>query len=399
MANEFLSPYATSKVLEGVLTALPKIRGTFLQSNLARGFITRNTKTINFDQEFATKNTTAMFVTERADVTPIQLGDYGHKELYFAYSKEGWADDEFDILDNRQLGQPLGQVNIQANQAQRLIQKAAIAEQRFENLFEKTWAEVLLYGGYEAYSQKHPRMRYNFGRNVTTTYAGWANALVSSINLTSTAVTAPWDSTETVLPVVATTGGVTSGSKAWTKALVTAGTATPVKDLVKMYETSARWNAPIASFIMQDSAYDAFNFDVENNYSAAADVTISSILSAQRDIIPQAQEVDGLTYRRTWTLANGVSIPIYTYNAKYNDRDTGIETTFIPDGWVLGMPNASYGVKAYGRIKHPRANYMAMPRFINRWQTEKDAVNEYEEHTSFLIGHTKINACTAWKVV
>lgn len=40
MAKEFLSPYATAKVLEGVLEALPVVRPNFLQQALATGYTT-----------------------------------------------------------------------------------------------------------------------------------------------------------------------------------------------------------------------------------------------------------------------------------------------------------------------------------------------------------------------
>ncbi len=401
MANEFLSPYAASKYLEGVIEALPKIRGTLLQDTVIPGFVTRETESVNLDQEFAVKNTLAMFVDPKADVTPIQLGDFGTKELYFAYTKEGWGDDEFQVLNQRQLGDQFGQVNVLANKARRLVEKAAIAEQRIQNLFEKTVSNMVLYSGYEAYSEKHPRIRYDFGRNVTTTYAQLSSAtsLISSVNLTTSAVTAPWDSSVTVLPVVATSGGFTAGDKAWTRALVTAAKSTPVKDLTRMYETSARWGATPAYYIMQDDAYDAFNFDVTTNYSKQADRTIITLTQNALDIQNRPQNIDGLTFRRTWLFDNGISVPIYTYNAVINNRSTGVEEAFIPAGWVIGVPDSSYGLKVYGRIKHPRANWAAMPRFINRWMDEKTAVEEYEMHSNFLIAHKKINALTAWKVV
>lgn len=401
MANEFLSPYAASKFLEGVIEALPKIRGTLLQDTVIPGFITRDTKTVNLDEEFAVKNTIAQFVHPKADVTPIQLGDFSTKELYFAYAKEGWGDDDFEVLDNRQLGDQFGTVNVLANQAARLTEKAAIAEARVQNLFEKTIANLALYGGYEAFSEKHPKIRYDFGRNVVTTYANLnkTNGLVSSVNLTTSAVTAPWDSSVTVLPVVATSGGFTAGDKAWTRALVTAGKATPVADLTKMYETSSRWGAAPSYYIMQDDAYDAFNFDVTTNYSKDADRTIITLTQNALDIAVRPKNIDGLTYKRTWLFDNGISVPIYSYNALINNRTTGAEEAFIPTGWVLGIPDSNYGLKVYGRIKHKRANYAAMPRFINRWEDEKTGAQEFEMHTNFLIAHKKINALTAWKVV
>lgn len=401
MANEFLSPYAASKYLEGVIEALPKIRGTLFQDTLVPGYITRETRSVNLDEEFAVKNTTAMFVDAKADVTPVQLGDFGTKELYFAYTKEGWGDDEFDVLDQRQLGDQFGQVNVLANKARRLVEKAAIAEQRIQNLFEKTLSHMALYGKYEAFSQKHPKVWYDFGRNVTTTGAALlaSNSIVSQVNLTTSAVTAPWDSSITTHPVLATAGSYTSGEKAWTKTLVTAGTATPVKDLTKIYESAKRWGGAPAYFMIQDSAYEAFNFDISENYAVQADKTMSSLVNVTLDpgFIPK--NIDGLTLRRYWDFGNGDIIPIYSYNAVLNNRITGAEEAIVPDGFVLAVPSSQHGLKIYGRIKHPRANYSAMPRFINRWMDEKTAVEEYELHCNFLIAHRKINSVISWKVV
>lgn len=396
MAKEFLGPYATAKVLEGVLEALPLVRPNFLQTAFASGFDTRNTKTVNFDKEFAIRNVIAEFVHPKSDVSLIELGDFGHTEAAFAYSKEGWADDDFETLDQRQLGQAFGQVDIAANQALRLVKKATIAEQRFENLFENTWAQIAMFGSYVAAGEKHPTMKYDFGRSVSTKASDLSKDLLSSTNLTTTAVTTPWGST--ALPVIPTSSGYTAGQKAWTKANIDAKTATPVQDIVKMYQTARRQGGGTKSIIMQTSAYTQFNYDVELNYKDAASTTISSILSAQRDILPQAKEVDGLTLVRYWTFANGVSIPIYTYDAKYNNRDTGVEVLYIPDGWVINVPDPSFGLKLYGRIQHRKAQFQAMPRFINRWVDDKSGDEEFEVHTSFLIGHKKIDSVIALKV-
>jgi hypothetical protein len=399
MANEFLSPYQTSKVLEGVLEALPKVRSNFLQTTLANGYTTRTTDTVNFDREFAVQNVSAMFVDPKADVTPIQLGDFGTTELYFAYSKEGYDEDEWETISQRQLGQAFGTVNPVANAAANLIKKAVIAEERFENLFEKTWAEIALYGGYEAYSQKHPRVRYNFGRSVTSTIAGLSADLISSVNLTTAAVTTPWGTT--ALPVIGTSGGYTAGQKAWTKALVTAGTATPVKDLTKMYETMSRNGSEPQYFIMQSDAWDAYSFDLFTNYKDLATTTIRTNVDVSLAIMPQVRNIDGLTFRGFHKFTNGAEVPIYSYGAKLNDRDTGEQSAIIGEGWVIGVPNSTYGKKIHGRIKHPKAGYQPLPRFINRWggPDSKNGLYEYEIHTCFILGHTKMDALVAWKVV
>lgn len=395
--SEFLSPYATAKFLEGVLEALPKVRGNFFQTSLFNGFETRDTKTVNFDEEFAVNNVSAMFVNEKADVTPIELGTYGHKELYFAYTKEGWGDDDFDTLDQRQMGDAFGQVNVLANNLRNLQTKAAIAELRIQNLLEVTSTNLAKYGSYLAYSEKHPKILYDFGREVITTAADLTTKeLIPSVNLTTTAVTTPWGAT--AMPVVATSGGFTAGDKMWTKAKVTAGTATPWKDVVKMVQTSRRYSGNPQAIVMQATPYDVFNFDIETNYKDAADTTVQVLLNLSRDVVPQIKNVDGLTFRRNISMGDGTTLPVYTYEAKLNDRKTAVEASILEDGWVMIIPASNFGKKIYGRIKHKAARYQAMPRFIHRWTHPKTSADEYEMHSSFLLGHTKINSLVAWKV-
>jgi hypothetical protein len=71
----------------------------------------------------------------------------------------------------------------------------------------------------------------------------------------------------------------------------------------------------------------------------------------------------------------------------------------MPDGWVMLLPPPATGVKVYGRIKHPLAEYAAMPRWINTWQNDKTGKREWEIHTSFMMLHTDIDSVVAWKVV
>jgi len=395
--SEFLSPFATAKFLEGVLEALPVVRGNFFQTSLFSGFETRDTKTVNFDQDFAVNNVSAMFVNAKADVTPIELGTYGHKELYFAYTKEGWSDDDFDTLNQRQIGQAFGQVNVLANNLVNLQRKAAIAELRIQNLFEVTSTNLAKYGSYLAYSEKHPKVLYDFGRDVITTAANLTSKeLIPSVNLTTTAVTTPWATTS--MPVVATSGGFTAGDKMWTKAKVTAGSATPWLDVVKMVQTSRRYSGSPQAIIMQATPYNVFNFDVETNYKDAASLTVQALLNISRDVLPQIKNVDGLTFRRNISLGDGTVLPVYTYEAKLNDRTSGVEAAILEDGWVMVIPASNLGKKIYGRIQHKAAQFAAMPRFVHRWTDGKTMTDEYEMHSSFLLGHTKINSLVSWKV-
>lgn len=391
----FLGPYDIAPILDGALQAMEVKRPNWLQSFFPAPQYSDRTR-VNLDQEYNIKNVMGQFVAPTADATPIKLNDFGTKELYFAYSKEAITSDDFDTLNQRQFGQQFGQVDVLANKAARLTQKVTLAEYRFENLFEKTAADIFLYGGYQASGENHPIVRYDFNRTVIKTVSDLnTKKLIPSVNLTASAVTAPWDSSTTVLPVL--TGG-TAGARAWSKAKVDDKSCTPVLDVVRIYET-ANARSGSSAVVMSDDAYDVFNYDLLKNYSLASDTTIQAIVRVSQDILPRAQQYKGLTYRRSYPLDNGAIINIYTYNAVYNDRITGVETSYIGSGWVLSLPSAENALKIYGRIMHPRANWQAMPRWMNYWMNDKTGQEEWEYHTNFLMAHKDIDSVVAWKVI
>lgn len=400
----FATPYQSQKILSGVIEALnagePK-RPNWLQKFYPANPSLVETTTVNFDQQYATRNVMGLFASPTADVEPVALPTFGHKELSFSYAKEGFVSDSFEELYQRQLGQQFGQVDVEANKALRFNLKAAQVEQRFENLFEKTASDILLYGAYGAVSEKHPLYVYDFGRTTATAYTdvkGTTVSLMPAANLTTSAVTAPWDASHTIMPVIPTSGGnYTAGEKVWTKALVDAGTATPYKDVLKMIQTSNEWDRASAIQMSQD-AYEVFNYDIEKNYKEAASTVTLTILEIQRDILPRLDTIDSLHFQRMVNVGNGVTLPVYSYKAIYHDRTTGARTRYIGDGWVNVIPSGGF-VKVHGRILHPKAMWQAMPRWMNYWRNEKTGLEEWEWHTNFIMGTTRINALCSWKVI
>lgn len=404
----FATPYQANKILAGVVKALnngvpkrPNWFSSFYPTDTAAQLI--DAKTLNFDQQKAQNNLMGVFADPKADVNPVALETFGHKEVYFSYAKEFVTDgdEDEDTLDSRQLGQQFGQNDLMANYALRLNLKFMRAEQRFQNLQEKVACDIALYGGYSSKSEYHHNEVYDFGRTKATVWSEIKGAsaldLIPSVNLTASAVTAPWDSSRTILPVIPTSGGdYTQGEKKWTTALVDAGTATPYLDVVKAVQTCAEWDTP-AAIHMSGDAYTVFNYDIEKNYKAAAETTTNVILRIERDILPRLQVIDGLTFQRMITLGNGISLPIYTYKAKYNDRSTGTSTSYVGNGWLNVIPSGGY-VKAYGRIRHPKAQFMPMPRWMNNWSDEKTGLKNWEWHSNFVMASLNINALVAWKV-
>lgn len=379
MAVEFLSPYEAGKVLEGVLPANKTVRPNWLQTHFGQ-VRTSESRTINFDQEFSTKNTMGMFVAPHSDVTPITLENFGHKELTFGYAKEGLNSPDYEEISTRQLGQPLnGPIDVMANELADIRAKLAKAEQRFENLFEYIAAQILFYGSYSAVSEKHPLVAYDFGRTVVTTDAGYLAGNVPSIDLTT----------------LVGNGG--AGKRAWDS---TGGTAapTPVKDVIKMAST-AYIRAGVSVCLMSSDAYELFEDDITTNYATAANLTTAVLGRVELKILPMVEAYQSLNYRRTFPLGNGKFVDIYTYDAIYHDRTTGVATPYVPDGYVVMIPPSSYGAKVYGRIMHPRAQYAAMPRWMNVWEDNKTGKREWEIHTSFIMGHTDIDSVVSWKVM
>jgi len=383
--TEFMSPYQVQKLLKGVIPANKTIRTNWLQSFFNEESTTES-DTINFDFEFQTKNTMGMFVSADADATPIQLGNFGHAELRPGYAKEALSSPEYDELRTRRIGQQFGQVaDPMVNKALDLQAKLAIAEQRFENLHEKIASDIIFTGGYTAgvdssgnATGKHPKIAYSFGRQTVTTEADLLKGYVPHVDLTT----------------LNANGGV--GKRAWGS---TGGTKapSPVKDLVTMYNTAARRNSGVRTVVMSTDAYELFEADVTANYSEAAKNTNNVLLRVETKILPMVEQYQGLNYRRSWAVGNGVVLDIHTYDGVYHTRDDGTETKFVPDGYVALLP-ASGGIKVYFRIQHPRARYAAMPRWLNYWENSKTGKEEWELHTSFLMGHTDINSVVSWKV-
>lgn len=377
-AIEFMNPYSTAKLLSGVVPANKVNRPNWLQTFFGQTR-TSEEKTVNFDVEFATKNVMGMYVSPDVDVTPIMLPDYGHKELSFSYAKEGLNSPDYEEINTRRLGQPIGQVDVAANEVINIRAKLAIAEQRFENLFELNASNLIFTGRHVAQSEKHPKVLYDFGRKVVTTEADLNAGYVPEVDLTT----------------LTANGGV--GKRAWGS---TGGTKapTPVKDLITMVNTCNRRNR-VSAVVMSSNAYDAFEADVTTNYKDAANLTLSVMNRVELKVLPVVEQFESLNFRRSFPVGQGQYVDIYTYDAVYHDRTTGAAAKYVPDGYVAVLPSPEVGVKVYGRIMHPRANYAAMPRWVNFWENSKTGKREWEIHTSFLMGFTDIDSVVSWKVM
>lgn len=381
MANVFLTPYQEDKILEGVIPANNLIRSNFLQGWFPEApNPLRTGKSVNFDVEFKTKVIPAMHVAPEVDAPIVTLGGHGHKELYFAYVKEGYASPDIEEIDFRQLGQPFGTVDWWSNYLNNLRQKAALTEANIETRFEVNAASLITTGKYTAVSQYHPAaVLYDFNRTKVTDDATFLAGDVPEVDLTT----------------LDGNGGV--GKRAWN---ATGGTTapTPYKDFITACSTTMKSNV-VEACLMADDAYELFAKDIYTNYKDAANINYQVENRITLDILPMVKKYDGVGYRGSFKVAPGIFVDIYTYNSKYHDRITGVETRFIPQGTMIILPNKQLGVKIYGRIKHIGAQFEPRKRFTNIWLDPKTKEPSAEVHVNYLMGHRDINSLVYWKVM
>ena len=376
---DFMSPYEVQKYLSGVIKGNTSPSQTWLQDKFGNRDVTEE-PTFNVDREADQKNVMGQYVHPKADAGYIQLPDFGTQEMRFAYAKEGIQSDDFISLNQRQLGDAFGQIDVNSNDARNLAKKLSNALAAFANLKEAAARDILIYGTHTATSPKFAPVAWNFNRTVVTTDAAYLTGIVPQIDLTT----------------LNGNGGV--GKRAWGS---TGGTAvpTPVKDLIKIVNTARRRGLPIDSILMSGNAYEAFEADIIANYTKAYDMTqlVEARIVAQ--ILPKVEKYQTLNFRRSFPVGDGTYVDIYTYDAVYNDRITGVQTKYVPDGYVVSIPSPNNQLIRYGRILHRKARWGAMPIWVNTWTDSKTGEIEQELHTSYVMAPWDVNSVVSWKVM
>jgi len=327
---------------------------------------------VNFDREFQSNNTPAMYVAPNVDAPIIKLQGFGTTELGFAYTKEGLASPDYEEINGRQLGQEFGQVDIWANWLGNIRKKLAVTEANFETLFEVNAANLIFTATHTAQSALHPTVLYDFNRTKITTAADFAKGYVPEVDLTTL-----------------NSGGV--GNLAWT------ANGTPYKDIITACNTVLR-KGSIRALVMAEDAYALLEADITANYKDAATLTLDITNRIALKVLPEVEKYQDLNYRRSLPIGSGRTVDIYTYTAIYHNRTTGVETMYVPEGHFAVLPSADNGIKRYGRIMHPGAQYEAMMRYLNTWEDPKTGTMESEIHINYLMGWRDSNQVAAWKV-
>jgi hypothetical protein len=376
--DQFMSPYEVSNYLSGVIEGRQKNKQTFLFDQFGDRDTTED-EFVNLDKERDEKNVSGEYVHPKVDASYIQLPDFGTQRLGFAYAKEALNTDDFITLNQRELGQPFGQVDINGHDSRRLQKKLANALNAFDVLKERASRDILFYGTHTASGPKASTVKWDLGRVVATTDTEYLNYTASAIDLTT----------------LNANGG--SGKRAWGS---TGGTVppTPYKDMKNMVQVAMNRGKPITKFVMSTNAYDLLEADILANYKDAANLEYVVMQRIELKILPEVEMYDGLTFRRMLPIGVGQSVPIYTYTNTYHDRITGASTAYVPTGYVVGIPAMNNQMVRYGRIMHRKARWQAMPVWINTWENMKTGDFEQELHTSFVIAAYDINSVISWKV-
>ena len=260
------------------------------------------------------------------------------------------------------------------------------------------------------------------GGGTVYTYTGQVPDMVPQADLTtlfantSTQVGGglSWDSVD------GATGNSVSG------VLMDAALPSPVKTLFRMLKISG-WRSGGYAIVMSNDAYAWMLKDLNTNYLVQAN-TLNSVLDGRRfelEFAAYVSQNDGLTFRR-WLdtgiaahdgsgmlgsagtdavnaelsqLTEGLGrLPIFTYDAKYTNRATGIMEPFWPNGYVAVLPNPEFGNIRYGIIRHLNAKFQAVPRWTNYWLNPQLGVEEWELHSAPAYFHSDPNAMVVWKV-
>jgi hypothetical protein len=411
MTGVFQTPFGPSKKIEGY------VKGYFQKRPLAfKPFFgdinTTWTDTVNYDIQGNKRNLMGQFVQADIDVYRVQLPNFGTKELTFAYSKEAVGSPNYSEISQRMLAEQPSAVTLDSARLARAVaanmqDQFTLAYERFENLYEYARTNILLYGTFDTTlatpNGEHKQVVWDMQRtklvNGTTNDANERAAneayirsdIVPEVNLTTL-----WANTST-----AVAGGLSWDSKdaSNSNAAVTPSVAvSPVKHLNRMLEVAA-YRSGTAAIFMADDAYSWLQYDINTNYKDAAN-TLYRVLDPTIDleILPYIKEIEGLTLRRMWNAGGGMMIPIYTYNGKYNRRDTGAKEAYFPDGHVLLVPPADNGAVRFGKIQHIKAFWAAMQFWVNSWVGEKSGIESFEIHTNFVVYHKDINSVVCWKV-
>lgn len=269
-------------------------------------------------------------------VSPLKAGKVDAENGFMTKSfKPAYAKEKRIFNANGPLRRSIGeQIGGSLSPAQRL--EAALSRNLADMLARlirrKEWmaSTVLRTGAVTITGDDYPARLVDFGRA-----SGNTVALTSGDRWGESGVS-PYDNVQTWINTVATNGG---------------GAVTRV--------------------VMDPKAWELFIADpkVEKRleYLRAGGITQLQIGLVARGQTTAAQEPVYAAYH-----GNIGNVEFWTYSQPYED-DAGVTQNFMPDYTVILGGPAIEGVRAYGAIRDPKANYEALEYFVKSWEEEDPA--------------------------
>jgi hypothetical protein len=392
--GRFATPYELNEIY-GVITDRGEPTPTELQSNFGR-VKPFETETINLDA-VAPDLRIGAFVAPDVSAKPTTLRGFSTKVFYPSYWKDKSTVD-FRNIRARRLGEQISVPTSNAGKiAQALQDSMSIALAKRERLLEWIAAQIMLYGSYVSTSDRHPSVLIDLEPNIATHATTGATPGTTGVptaqavalnsgranraNISGTDVTLPTGAT---LPTLGT-------NRTWNKTNIDAGNATPIADLQSMLDAAYE---PISKIYISENAWQALLLDPLFAKTIQTTIVVATTPFIA-ELLPKQESKEGLKLRGMMG-----AIPLWTYNAGYQPLASAstVTTKFLPDGWVVMVPQASYGIQAYGAIQHGLADFAASELFFNSWTEDEFGTPWLQAQSAPAFLHTKVNSTCAWKV-
>lgn len=363
-------------------TTLPKTR--FLQSFFGDVNTTEDLS-IAMDIEANRRNMVAEWVHPEGVPNEYKLPRSGFREYGFGYIKT-MVTNNLSPNFARRLGELIGKGG-DPNRLDEFQEQQMIALDSRFNRFELTARDLIFNGTYTAEGEKHPAIKFDFPKVTAATsaqYQGNSAIAWSKVDLTT----------------LNHNGGV--GKAVWSDSGNNSGTkiVDVLTDLSIWHKHFRDRHDGWASLIMSSNTFATFENNIQTVRADAKDLT-KYVLAEDRiyaQFQPKLIPFKAVGLMRVVTI-NGVQVPIYVYDGVYTDVTTGIETKFVPDGYVIGMPDSSNQVIRYGRIMHYLAQWKAMPLWVQEYREPRTGAYEQTFHTSIFMGVKNPDAIMVCKVM
>ncbi|RQT74757.1 major capsid protein [Burkholderia cepacia] len=177
-----------------------------------------------------------------------------------------------------------------------------------------------------------------------------------------------------------------TGGAQWTKANITAGTASPTDDIETWQQQILKASGAVATdIVFTAKAWKGFKAD-----PVLDGAIVYPALGLSGNVVnPGAQIQRGAVHKGVWGNYN-----LWLYNDWFVD-DNNVEQPMIPDGTVIMSGPDLQGTRAFGMIIDPQFNYASLPFAPKTWLKEDPAQRFLMMQSAPIIIPSRVNAALA----